>query len=209
MTTTGKPTTPLTDEETQEAFHIWEQANENRPLLSELEPEPLTAQETLDAWKDALRNSLALVEAYELSASDIEEEQAGKLPYGLSRLATCIGEELYMRRSWTLAFPRGPVELTEPFPLTEDGESLFGLIEELIKSADSSAQLEYDYGQASARGPRLSRKADYSKPFGWNFDEINDEMNRQMASSDNKREQAWKEEQGIIDIDGEPTFYAL
>ena len=145
----------------------------------------LTAQETLDAWKDALRNSLALVEAYKLSASDIEEEQQGQLPEGLWTLATRIGEELYMRRSWTLSFPRGPVELTEPFPLTEDGESLFGLIEELIKSDEGFEQLVWDYGQAG--GTRsLSRKADYSKDFGW----------------------AWKEEQGIIDIDGEPTFYA-
>lgn len=203
MTTTGKPTTPITDEETQEAFHIWKQAKENRPLLSELEP--FTAQETLDAWKDALRNSLALVEAYELSALDIEEEQAGGLPRGLWYLASDIGEELYMRRSWTLSFPRGPVELTEPFPLTEEGESLFGLIEELIKLDDGFAQLEHDYGQGSAQGPRLSRKADYSKPFGWNHDEIN----KQMASSDAKREQAWKDEQGIIDIAGEPTFYAF
>ena len=144
----------------------------------------LTAQETLDAWRDALRNSLALVEAYELSASDIDEERAGELPEGLWTLATRIGEELYMRRSWTLSFPRGPVELTEPFPLTEDGESLFGLIEELIKSDEGFEQLVWDYGQAG--GTRsLSRKADYSKDFGW----------------------AWKEEQGIIDIDGEPTFY--
>lgn len=146
----------------------------------------LTAQETLEAWRDALRNSLALVEGFELSALDIVEEQQGELPRGLWELATAIGEELYMRRSWTLSFPRGPVELTEPFPLTEDGESLFGLIEDLIKRDDSWAQTEYDYGQAGGRGPRLSRKADYSKEFGW----------------------AWKEEQGIIDIDGEPTFYA-
>jgi hypothetical protein len=132
----------------------------------------LTAQETLDAWKDALRNSLALVEAYELSASDIEEEQQGQLPEGLWTLATRIGEELYMRRSWTLSFPRGPVELTKPFPLTEDGESLFGLIEELIKSDESFEQLVWDYGQAGGT-QRLSRKADYSRPFGWNFEELN------------------------------------
>ena len=145
----------------------------------------LTAQETLDAWKDALRNSLALVEAYELSASDIDEERAGELPEGLWTLATRIGEELYMRRSWTLSFPRGPVELTEPFPLTEDGESLFGLIEELIKRDDSWAQIEHDNGQAGGRGPRLSRKADYSKEFGW----------------------VWKEKDGILHLDGEPLFY--
>ena len=125
----------------------------------------LTAQQTLDAWKEALRNSLALVEAYELSASDIEEEQQGQLPEGLWTLATRIGEELYMRRSWTLPlFPHPKQE--KPFPLTEDGESLFGLIEELIKSDESFEQLVWDYGQAG--GTRsLSRKADYSKEFGW------------------------------------------
>lgn len=128
---------------------------------------------------------MALVEGFELSASDIDEERAGKLPEGLWTLATRIGEELYMRRSWTLSFPQGPEELVEPFPLTEDGESLFGLIEQLINSDEGFEQLVWDYGQAGGTR-RLSRKADYSKPSGW----------------------AWKEEQGIIDIDGEPTFYA-
>ena len=131
----------------------------------------LTAQETLDAWKDALRNSLALVETYELSASDIEEERAGELPRGLWSLASAIGEEMYMRRSWTLSFPRGPVELTEPFPLTEEGESLFGLIEELIKLDDGQAQQEHDLAYGGGRRPRLSRKADYSRESGWAWKE--------------------------------------
>ena len=161
----------------------------------------LTAQETLDAWKDALRNSLALVEAYKPDEYDTKSERKGELPWGLIDLASRIGYELYMRRSWTLSYGP-PWEVS--FPTNQNGESLFGLIEQLIKDDDGFEQLVWDYGQAGGT-QRLSRKADYSKPFGWNFEELN----RPMASSDNKREQAWKDEQGIIDIDGEPTFYAF
>jgi hypothetical protein len=157
----------------------------------------LTAQQTLDAWKDALRNSLALVEAYKPDEYDTKSEERGQMPWGLTDLASRIGYELYMRKSWTLPLFH---QVTD----SEDG-SLFDLIGLLIRGDDDFAQLEHDYGQASTQGPRLSRKADYSKEFGWNHDE----MNRQMASSDSQRGQDWKDEQGIIDIDGEPTFYAF
>ena len=129
----------------------------------------LTAQQTLESWREALRTCLALAEAYEPDEHDTKSEERGQLPWGLIDLASRIGYELYMRRSWTLPY-RNPWEVS--FPMNEDGESLFGLIEELIKDDDGFAQLEHDYGQGSARGPRLSRKADYSKPFGWNFEEL-------------------------------------
>lgn len=157
----------------------------------------LTAQQTLESWREALRTCLELAEAYEPDEHDIKSEEREQMPWGLTELASRIGYELYMRKSWTLPLFHQATDL-------EDG-SLFDLIGFLIRADDDFAQLEHDYGQASSRGPRLSRKADYSKEFGWNHDEIN----KQMASSDAKREQAWKDEQGIIDIDGEPTFYAF